>query len=324
VLLVTSADLLTVIGSDGETSISASAPSTVSAQGQVLVPPRPIGAYLTTIDPTAPVSLDAVSEVEMELKVGDGAPYRFRRLSAAFPLPSVPKSPQHTLDFSRLPAALSAVRTSMSKESPVVQLVSGSFGLRLHTTDNYRLTRVELPEAGLGTDLTAVVSPAVLERAARANINAVQVDPAGRSIRFLGDNVAIATRFLTFAFPSVDATVERGHDHTCQLPTAELRLALARLSAVAETSPLTVRLEHDEMILSVENVQLGSGVERLKLPGSLDAPFQFAAMLSYLADALAGIGKAEVTLSWTNADEAIYLESRSPLPVTCVVMPMRI
>jgi DNA polymerase III sliding clamp (beta) subunit (PCNA family) len=311
VLLTVTDDQLTALGYDGETSISATAVVTDSTPGQVLVPPRPMAAYLATLDPTLAVTLEAISDVEVSLTASTGAPYRFRRLPTA-------------IDLSRLPAALAAVRTSVPKETPVVQLVSGSFGLRLHATDNYRLTRVELAEATLGAELTAVISLSVLERVARFAVDSVQVDSAGRSIRFAGPDTAITTRFLAMDFPNVDTIVERHLDHSCVLPVAELRIALSRLAAVAEASPLNVALAQSELTLSVENTDLGSGVEHLTLPSHLDAPFSFAAKLSYLSDALAGLGGSDVTMSWSSANEAVYLQATTPLPVTCIVMPMRL
>jgi DNA polymerase III sliding clamp (beta) subunit (PCNA family) len=125
-------------------------------------------------------------------------------------------------------------------------------------------------------------------------------------------------------FPNVDTIVERHLDHSCVLPVAELRIALSRLAAVAEASPLNVALAQSELTLSVENTDLGSGVEHLTLPSHLDAPFSFAAKLSYLSDALAGLGGSDVTMSWSSANEAVYLQATTPLPVTCIVMPMRL
>jgi DNA polymerase III sliding clamp (beta) subunit (PCNA family) len=324
VLLTVTDDQLTALGYDGETSISATAVVTDSTPGQVLVPPRPMAAYLATLDPTLAVTLEAISDVEVSLTASTGAPYRFRRLPTVFPLPPLIKNPATAIDLSRLPAALAAVRTSVPKETPVVQLVSGSFGLRLHATDNYRLTRVELAEATLGAELTAVISLSVLERVARFAVDSVQVDSAGRSIRFAGPDTAITTRFLAMDFPNVDTIVERHLDHSCVLPVAELRIALSRLAAVAEASPLNVALAQSELTLSVENTDLGSGVEHLTLPSHLDAPFSFAAKLSYLSDALAGLGGSDVTMSWSSANEAVYLQATTPLPVTCIVMPMRL
>lgn len=324
VLLTVTDDQLTALGYDGETSISATATATDATPGQVLVPPRPIAAYLATLDPTQSVTLEAVSEVEVALTSDSGAPYRFRRLPTVFPLPPVIKNPSTAIDLSRLAAALTAVRTSVPKETPVVQLVSGKFGLRLHATDNYRLTRVELAEAYLGADLTAVISLSVLERLARFAVQTVQVDPTGRSIRFAGPDTAITTRFLAMDFPNVDTIVERHLEHSCTLPVPELRIALSRLAAVAESSPLNVALSQNELTLSVENTDLGSGTEHLMLTDHQDAPFSFAAKLSYLSDALAGLGSNDVTMSWSSANEAVYLSTPAPLPVTCIVMPMRL
>jgi len=324
VLLVVAKDRLTTIGYDGDTSISANTAVTDSVDGQVLVPPRPLSAYLSNVDPNQSVRLEAVSDVEVSVTAGGGTPYRFRRIPAAFPLPTVIKSAVYPTDLSRLASALIAVRPSVPKETPVVQITSGPYGLRLHATDNYRLTRAELPEAGLGSDLSAVVSLAVLERAARNGVTSIQVDPASKSIRFLSEHVAIATRFLSVDFPNVDTIVERKMDNHCVLPTTEVKLALQRLSAIAESSPLNVTLAQDKMTLSVENAELGSGVEEITLASHVDAPFRFAAKLSYLADALGGIGKSDSILSWSNANEAVYLSTEDPLPIICIVMPMRV
>lgn len=323
VLLQVRGAKLSVIGSDGDTTIAAVLDVAGAADGQTLLPPRPLGAWLATVGADETVEVSAGDGSDVEVRAGGTAPYRFRPIAATFPLPAAPKTPPVAADLSRLGAALGAVRASSGKDFAGVQLVSGADGLVLHTTDSYRLSRAELPEAGFG-DFVGVVPLGLLERLARHPITSVAADPNGRTLRFAGPGIVVSTRLLNVPFPAVDSVLGTPPPSAVRVPVRPVRAALARLAAVADAEPVRCHIDGASLELSVQNADLGSGAETVTLAEAAIAPFTFGVNRQFLAEAFAAHDADEVSLAWSSAAEPLFVSSTAPLAVTTLVMPVRL
>jgi DNA polymerase III sliding clamp (beta) subunit (PCNA family) len=220
--------------------------------------------------------------------------------------------------------ALTAVAASAGKDK-LCQVVSGDHGLHLHTTDNYRLTRAALPEAGFGP-FSGLLRIGVLEQIARAHASAVQVDPRGRVIAAYGERVTIVTRLVDERFPSVGTILDAVPPYSTALPSADLRQKLARLAAVTEAGrPLRVEVDGDRMLLDMDSsVNLGAGDEHVALTAPVAVPLTFGVNLDYLARAADSLPAEQLTLSWEASDRPIFLSVTDPLPITSVIMPIKL
>lgn len=323
VLLLVKGTQLAAVGSDGETTISALLQVSDTSDGQVLLPPKPLGNYLSTLDAGTSITLSAEDGADVEVRAGTHAPYRFRPVASTFPLPQGTKTAPVAVRLERLPLALAAVKTSVARENPGVQLVSNDEGLFLHSTDTYRLSRAHLPEAGFG-DFSGVVPLAVLDRIARGEITHVAVDVKGRTLRFNGPDVVVSARLLSTTFPAIESVITNVPDSKVTFPTADLKQALVRLAAIAEGEPLYCAIEHDQLKLSVSNADLGSGEEVVTLVSEAPVPFSFAVKLNYLLDAANSHDSDVVSLAWTTPTSPLFVLSHDPLDATTVVMPMRV
>lgn len=323
VLLSVRSGQLAVIGSDGETTIAAHLTPSQASDGQVLILPKPLGAFLATLPATSVVEVSQTDGGDIEVSRPVGTPYRFRPVAATFPLPQPPRTAPVKVDFTRLGDALASVRSATARENPGVQLVSTVASLTLNTTDNYRLARAELGEAGFG-EFTGVLSLGVLERIARVEITSVAVDAKAKALRFAGPRVTVSARQLATPFPMVDKVLEAELPGAVRFRSEDLAGALARLAAVAEIEPLRCRLEHDRWTLDVANADLGSGHEEIELRTNAPTPFEFGVSLQYLADAVAAHGADEVSLEFSTPLQPLFLRSSEPFAVTTVVMPVRV
>lgn len=324
VLLTVKGTLLGVVGSDGETTITALVQVEGGEDGKVLLPPKPMGNYLATLAADAAITLTAPEGTDVEVQAGTHAPYRFRPIAATFPEPSPPKSSPVKVDLSRLGSALAAVRASVAKENPGVQLVSSEEdGLVLHSTDNYRLSRAEIEEGGFG-EFSGVVPLGVLDRVARSEITHVTVDSKGRTLRFSGPSVSVTARLLSTPFPSVESVLTSTPPSTASFRASDLRQALAALSSIAEAEPLRCSLDQDRLTLSISNADLGSGEEVVDLVDPVPAPFEFAVKLNYLSEAVNSHEAEVLTLGWSSSTSPLFVSSSDPIPVISVVMPVRI
>ena len=97
-----------------------------------------------------------------------------------------------------------------------------------------------------------------------------------------------------------------------------------RSTVASAGRPVLVSIAGDELSLSLDDVQVGSGAETLELVNATNAEVTFGVNLTYLSDAVAAHPSTEVEIGWTAPDKAVFISSREDdMPVTIVVMPVR-
>lgn len=322
VLLIAGATSCSAVASrNGETTIAAQLAITESEPGQVLLPAAALSAYLATFEPGESVTLSATDQT-VAVRVGDHPPYHLRRILAPLPLPAAPEAPPVPVDFSRLGAALAAVRASVDRTTSAVQLVSSSAGLAVHTTDRYRLTRCVLPEAAFG-DATLLLPLDVLEWLARSTITSVTLDPSSRSVRFAGAQVIVSTRLLAAPFPAVEPVLRSEPSYRARVSGADLSRSLQRLRTISRQAPVVAHFVGERLTLSATNDDLGWGEEHVALAVNTGPDTTVHVRPDFLADAVASIGSEMIDLAWSGAMEALRLSTVAPLAVTVLVMPTR-
>lgn len=318
--------VLHLYGSDGNATIDARVAVSGASDGQVLLPPKPLGSYLALLSADAEVTVSAVNGAEVEVAVGASEPYRFRPMIANFALPPTAGGTSRPMRSERLSAALAAARPAVDLAEKRVQVVSREEGLRLHTTDGYRLVRVDVPEAGFG-DFLGIVPLAVLEHVSRMGISEVYVAENGLKLHFVGPDATLITGLAAADFPAVDGVLDLAPEAMTSVAVADLRQALARLGAIAERSSLRCTLSDDQLRLRVNNVDLGSGQEVVTLGTSVDETLEFGMTLSFLLESVAAHTSTFVHLAITSPTAPLFLSSQSDdggLRVVTAVMPVRL
>lgn len=321
-----SASRVTVTGSDGETTISSAMDASVSSEGAVVLPHKPISTFLATIDASADVRV-VLSDGEVVLHAASLSPYRFRTTGTRFPSVLSPKGKPKKADFSRLAAALSVVRAAVGGDHNGVQVLSDSAGLHLRTTDHYRLHAVTLPEASFG-EFSGVLPLNVLDRVAAHTPTEVTPDDRGKSIQFSSPSVSITSRLLQVPFPNASAVLEQSFPGKAVLDVEQARQSLSRLGAVAadrtsgsDGTAVTVTGDAEGIRFEVSNANVGSGAEILDGESSelrfvVDRQFLLAALLAHQADS--------VVIGYAGPHAPVLISSSKPLQSATVVMPMRI
>jgi len=321
---VVDGDILQVIGSDGETTVSANGKVTSAEAGTVLVLPKPLATYLGTLGADTVLHV-MTSEPGDELLVGPAgsSPYRFRTLASTFPQTPYPQGETREVDFSGLAAAVTSVRGACSRENPVLQVLSDGEDLILHSTDNYRLARASVAGGGFGT-FSGVLGLQLLERVAKMDVRAVTVDAGHRLIGFSSPQARIVTRVLAVPFPAVDAVLSaRPKTHT-SLPAAALLEACGRLASVSDTAPVECIIDSSGLRLEVNNADLGAGRETVTLVEDPDRqPIEFMVRLGYLSDAVQAAGSEVVDLHYSGPVQPLFLTPSGNDRVITVVMPVR-
>lgn len=322
--LVVKGDQLAVTGSDeGETTVTVTLEVTDAQAGTAVLHPKPLGSFLQTISAKTVVTVSSDDQTKVTVHAAGGNPYTFRAMDQTFPATATGKPEKRLVDLAQLSAAVAAVR-DCARKSKVVQLVSDETGLRLHATDGLRLARAHLSAAGFGP-FSGLVPLGVLEQIAESPITEMQIHPRGRILGAAGDRVSIVARLIDEMFPAVDTVLSSTPAHHVTVPTAALKGALARLSSVAEEKQaVTVSVSGDEVVLSMESVNVGSGVERIELDVPSDVEVTFGVNMDFLAAAVATHTGGSVVLGWTAPVQPIFLTSTSPIGVTSVIMPVKL
>jgi DNA polymerase III sliding clamp (beta) subunit (PCNA family) len=311
-----------VTGCDGDTTITAKFEANNLEKGQVLLPPRPLASYLSTLETSLIVMFEISSEGDVLIGTV-GQPYSFRPLAATFPTPGLSTKDLTPANFTQLPAALGAVRHATSKDSAAIQLVSGEHGLTLNATDNYRLANSTIAEAGFG-EFVGLIPLHVLERVSKSSPTGVSWDSRARTVIFYCQMATISTRLLATTFPTVDTVLSTVPDINVIVPTSEVLSALNRLAAVADQSAVSIRLIDKIMELRVMNADLGSGFEQIELNNNVDNEVELHVRLTYLAEALNACGSGDVTFAYTGALQPLFLLSHTAIRTVQVIMPIRL
>jgi len=321
ILVQATSGRLDVTASDGDSTITVSVACAVETPGQVLLSPKPVAGFLSSVDSEDQIEVE-LSGGDLRLRVDDLSPYVFRPLSATFPLPGTPPAGARPERIGDLLAGIQAVRAAAGRDMPVVQVVSDDEQLVLHTTDGFRLARAVLPGAGFGV-LTGVLSLPVLERAARLGPQEVTVDVKARQLSFRGETVLVSSRMLGTPFPPVDSVLVSAPPQVTSLNPRSLARALARISSVAEQGTLSLEFEGSELRLRASAAEVGEGQEIVALEVPAPAPFALQLRAPYLADAVASLGEESVAVAYSGVLQPLFFSSSAPVSVTQVIMPVR-
>lgn len=331
VLLTVEEQKLTVTASDGVTTVRLMLPVDENAvDGILVVPPAPLDKWLQTLPSKTDVTLAVDSGTELTATPANAKAYTFRALAATFPV-TIPAKPVVTpIDFSWLTAATGAVSRSAAaavageRGDEVVQLSTGDFGVRLYSTDKFRVTRVECPEIAWPTSVKMLLHLKVLKTLAKLGVSGIVDLKNDTTAGFAVKDGILTTRVLDASFPPVESVMDAPTAHTVTIPVNLMKKALTRLACVASGSlPLVVSVDQDVLTLCMNSVDVGSGLEEIPLESS-DVAVKFGVNLSYLADAFAACPTDNVEFGWTSPTAPLRLHAPSSSPVTVIVMPVNL
>lgn len=314
-------EALVVTGSDGDVTLSARVKVGDPETGRLLLPPKPLASYLGSLNGSLSINVE-VEDGDLLVTPDGLEPYRFRPLAATFPAAPSPGGEPRQVDLSQLSAALAVLKPAVPRDTLAVQLVSTEDDLTLHATDTYRLTRVAMPGAGFGS-YTGVVPFTVLERAAKADADAVAVDSKARMLAFRSPTVSVVARQLAIPFPAVDTVLSSMPPDFVEFVPSDLRGALERIASVAEQSAVSVVLDGGEMRLTASTAEVGQGAESVSLSRQSAAPFTVLVRAAFLQDAVASTAASTAALHFSGPLQPLFVRLDGDLDVLNVVMPVR-
>lgn len=312
---------LVITGSDGDTTIDTTCPARDTADGEALIPPRPLSSWLATLPADDPVSL-SVNDGEMEVRSGSSDPYLLRLLSETWPQGDQVTARLTKVSWAQLTVAVSMCRAAAGREMPHLQLHSEPGGdLLVRATDNYRLTQARLPGGALGT-FTGLLPLVTAERIARISPASAAHQSGSRLLAVGNGDTRLTCRLASHPFPAVETLLAELPAVGATIDAAATRTSLRRLAAIASPSaPVTLQFDTDRMTLTAGASDVGSGSEQLARLSGGDV-FATQVVLGNLADVLNAATGEHLEVRWSGATQPLMLRQTDPLEVLWVLMPV--
>jgi DNA polymerase III subunit beta len=331
-------DALSVTGTDLDLTISVETIVAGGADGIVVAPGRLLTDIVRALEPGA-VTLETDDE---DLRITSGRSQFSVRTHPAgdFPRLPVPSGEKVTLAAEGLAEALrQVVRAASSEESrPIltgVLLAAEDGGLRLVSTDSYRLAVRDLRGAGVFGEGEKVLVPSRALAELQRLLGSSHGDVAGAAevslrlsahdVTFSVGSVSLTTRLIEGEFPNYRQLIPASYPNTLTVGRDALLDAVRRVKLLARdaTTPVRIALRPDGIELTVITTDWGQATE------DVDARYEGAEMTvafnpAYLIDGIEAVGGDEVVLSTLDALKPATLRVVGGDDYLYLLMPVRV
>lgn len=324
---------LSVTGTDQDLTISVQVDVTGMEAGVAIAPARLITDIVRALDAGA-VVLDTDDE---DLRISSGRSLFSVRTHPVgdFPHLPTPSGAIVTLPANGLAEALRQVVRAASNEEqrPIltgVLMASESSGLRMVSTDSYRLAVRDLRGAGvLAEDETVLVPSRALGELQRllgpGEGSEVSLRLGFREVTFSVGTVTLTSRLIEGEFPNYRQLIPHDYPNRLKVGREVLLDALRRVKLLAKdpSTPVRIALHPDSIELTVVTADLGSAVE------DLDAKYEGMEMTvafnpAYLIDGVEAISTDEVVLDAMDALKPATLRPSEGDDYLYLLMPVRV
>lgn len=325
-----SGDELRVTGSDLDLTISQHLTVAGDTDGVVVIPSKLIADIVRALGPGA---VDLVVEGD-EVQITAGrSEFSMRTIPADdFPRLGTPNSDGVTLNAADLSAALKQVVKAASGDDsrPIltgVLLASEGEGLRLVSTDSYRLAVRDLP----GTSVLEGDQSVLVPSRALAELNRVFGENESVSLR-LGERDAsfevggtqVVTRLIEGEFPNYRGLIPDTYPNELTVNRAELLDAVRRVRLMAqEATPIRLNMRADTLELVAVTQDVGQAQEVLDASYNGDE-LTVAFNPDYLIDGIEVTPGEEITLQTVDPLKPAVMRGADSADFLYLLMPVRV
>jgi len=323
---------LRLTGTDLELTMSAIIEVRGEEDGKAVVTAKLVNDIVRSLDAGA---VDVVT-TDTDMRITSGRSEFTLNLFPAEEWPQVaePTGESVELDGASLADGLSQVVKAASKDdsrSPVltgVLLSAEAGGLRLVSTDSYRLAVRDLPGTSVLEEGQSVLIPsralAELQRLL-AGSEQVTLTLSEHDASFHTGNARLTTRLIGGAFPDYKALIPQSQPNRLSVGRTELMEAVKRVRIMAddvESTPVKLDMSVDSLGLTAVNRKSGEAHE------TIDAKYEGEEMQvsfnpRFLYEGLEVTPGDEVTLETTNASKPALLRSVESPEFVYLLMPVR-
>lgn len=323
-------DALRVTGSDLDLTISQTLTVAGDTDGVVVIPSKLIADIVRALGPGA---VDVVVEGD-EVQITAGrSEFSMRTIPADdFPRLGQPEGDEVTLNAADLSAALKQVVKAASGDDsrPIltgVLLAAEGEGLRLVSTDSYRLAVRDLP----GTSVLSGDQSVLVPSRALAELNRVFGDHETVSLR-LGERDAsfevggtqVVTRLIEGEFPNYRGLIPDTYPNELTVNRAELMDAVRRVRLMAqEATPIRLNMKPDGLELVAVTQDVGQAQEALDASYNGDE-LTVAFNPDYLIDGIEVTPGEEITLQTVDPLKPAVMRGADSEDFLYLLMPVRV
>lgn len=296
----------------------------VTDPGAELLPPAPVARWLATLPGDLLLTVES-TDTGVRFSPQDAAPYAFRTINATFPTDPVPKTNVASVNrlSQLLPEALGRVRKVVSRDLPMVHLLSRGGDLVIDAADRSRLTRVTLPGEGFGDfDFSANMRLSSMDRIAKVSPTALSWDT--RALRACGDLVTVTERYLADQdFPNIEQVLSAEPRLELKVDADILLQALTRLSSVDPDAAVSITFDAECIIIGLHETAIGAGQEQVPAEGDPATDFTASVNLRFLTDAVAAHPGVDVIIKYSSPKSPLFFTSvTGTVDTTSVIMPL--
>lgn len=325
-----SGDQLRVTGSDLDLTITQEVTVGGNTDGVVVVPSKLIADIVRALGPGA---VDLVVDGDEAQITAGRSEFSLRTIPADdFPRLGQPTATEVTLSASDLNDALKQVVKAASSDDsrPIltgVLLAPEGEGLRLVSTDSYRLAVRDLPgTAVLESDQSVLVPSRALSELTRVlgENDTVALRLGERDAGFEVGGTQVVTRLIEGDFPNYRGLIPDSYPNKLTVNRAELLDAVRRVRLMAqEATPIRLNMSESGLELVAVTQDVGQAQE------ALDATYDGADLTvafnpDYLIDGIEVTPGEEVTLQTVDALKPAVMRSADSDDFLYLLMPVRV
>ncbi|MDB9496411.1 DNA polymerase III subunit beta [Spirulina major CS-329] len=339
-------------GFDLSLGIETSFPAQVTQSGDITLPAKTLGDIISRL-PDGEITLthedDDTDEGGLVTLTSTSGRYQLRSLNAEdFPeLPTVDDGDSILLPVESLAEGLRSTLFAASTEETKqvltgVHVTLGRDAIEFAATDGHRLAVLETPndrdddaEANTATDGLEVTIPARALRELERMLGlrnkedgvTLHID-AGQVVFELGDDLKLTSRKLEGAYPAYRQLLPTQFSNQVNVDRRKFQSALERIAVLADSRNNVVRCtidqERQQVQLSVESQDVGSGRESMDATVSSDTPKEIAFNVKYLMDGLKALSSSEITIHLNSPTQPVIFTPLSGLKMTYLAMPVQL
>lgn len=323
-------DRLTVTGSDLDLTISVTASVSGEEDGVAVLPSKLVSDVVRALRPGAvEVSVD---DDDARI-VADPSEFSIRVIPAdEFPQLEVPTADAVTLDAAGFRDALRQVVPAASKDDarPIltgVLMAAEDDGLRLVSTDSYRLSVRDLAEtAVLGDGQKVLVPRRALDELGKVigEAQSLTLRLGERDAGFDVGSVQLTTRLIEGEFPNYRGLIPQNHPNRLTVSRETLLDAVRRVRLLAqESTPIRLAMSESGLELVAVTQDVGQAQE------VVDASYEGSELTvafnpEYLIDGIEVAPGDEVTLESVDELKPVLLRSVGDEDFLYLLMPVRV
>lgn len=318
---------LKVTGTDLEMTVRTQLEVETLDEGAVVIPGKLLEQAVRKM-PAGQVTIGA-TDGDIEL-LGQGPRFSLRQLS----LDDFPEIDDSTIggtevDGEQLAGAIAQVTTAASGDAarPILTGVlfeSTEDGVRLVSTDSYRLAVRDLPGVGIeGSGLIPARGLRELPRTIGSTKVTVSLD--SREGVFASDRGSLRLRMIEGTFPKYRSLLPESYPNELVLDRGQVLEALGRVALVAEDHiPVRLKISSGGVEIAVSRQDVGAEKEFLEGEYSGSEDIEIAFNPRYLADGVSAINSEKVRLQLIDGLKPSVIDGPEDPGFLYLLMPVRI